>query len=296
MKNKIQLTRRDFFVTSSGAALAGLIGFSPTSSNAAALKKRVVLVRNSDVIGTDGQLNDEVLHRMLNQAVTRLYEIDDAGEAWRKLIAADDVVGIKSNEWGRLPTPEGLEQAIRSELLGAGVPEDKVSISDRGVRSDPVFQNATALVNVRPMRTHHWSGLGTCLKNPITFVPRPSEYHADACASLGALWHLPQVKGRVRLNILVMLTPQFHGVGPHSFSKEFVWPYYGLIVALDPVPVDATGARIIQAKRNEYFGKESPIKPSPHHIQVADTKYGLGTSDPDAIELVRIGERDGSLI
>ena len=46
----------------------------------------------------------------------------------------------------------------------------------------------------------------------------------------------------MRLNILVMLTPQFHGVGPHSFSSRFTWPYGGLLVGTDPVAVDATGA------------------------------------------------------
>ena len=47
-----------------------------------------------------------------------------------------------------------------------------VGVDDRGVRTNPVFARATALINVRPLRTHAWSGLGTCLKNYIMFVPR----------------------------------------------------------------------------------------------------------------------------
>jgi hypothetical protein len=75
-----------------------------------------------------------------------------------------------------------------------------------------------------------------------------------------------------------------------------VWPYYGLIVGVDPVAVDATGARIIEAKRKLYFGDDRPISPPPHHIEVAGERYGLGVSDPAQIELVRLGWKDEALI
>jgi hypothetical protein len=178
----------------------------------------------------------------------------------------------------------------------AGVRPENVAVDDRGVRSNPVFRRMTALVNVRPMRTHAWSGLGTCLKNVIMFVDNPPDYHGDSCATLGAIWHLPRLAGKVRLNVLVMLTPQFHSVGPHSFAKDLVWPYYGLVVGLQPVPVDATGARIIQAKRRQHFGADRPISPSPHHIEIAGSRYGLGPSDPAEVDLVRLGLAEDALV
>jgi hypothetical protein len=233
---------------------------------------------------------------MLNRALGALLEVESPDAAWRRLVKATDVVGIKSNVWGKLPTPPELEEAIRREVLKVGVKAADVAVDDRGVRGNELFSRATALINVRPMRTHHWSGLGTCLKNVIMFVPRPSDYHADACASLGALWQLPELADKVRLNVLVMLTPQFHGVGPHSFSERFVWTYGGLIVGTEPAPVDATGARIIQAKRDLFFAKPSPIKPPPHHIEVAGERYGLGATDPEHIDLVRLGWKDDALI
>jgi hypothetical protein len=55
------------------------------------------------------------------------------------------------------------------------------------------------------------------------------------------------------------------------------------------VAADAVGARIIQAKRNEYFGENKPISPRPLHIEAADTKFGLGNSHPDRIELIKLG-------
>jgi hypothetical protein len=281
------LDRRGFLSVGGGAAAAALLGAA--RKGAAGAKARVVLVRRREVLGVDGRVNGPVLHGMLNEAVSALLGEKDAGAAWRRLVTPADVVGVKSNVWGPLPTPPELEQAIRDEVVKAGVRAENVAVDDRGVRSSPVFRRMTALVNVRPMRTHAWSGLGTCLKNMIMFVENPPDYHGDTCATLGAIWHLPQLAGKVRLNVLVMLTPQFHSVGPHSFAKDLTWPYYGLVVGLQPVPVDATGARIIQAKRRQHFGADRPISPSPHHIEIAESRYGLGPSDPAQIDLVRIG-------
>jgi hypothetical protein len=292
-----RLSRRDFLAGGGGAAAAALAGASGlrAAEPEPGAVSRVVLVRRGELLSGDGQPGPEVLRRMLNDAVAALFDAEPAA-AWRRLVAPGDVVGIKSNAWRHLPTPPALEEAIRSEVIAAGVMPENVAVDDRGVRENPVFLRATAIINARPMRTHHWSGLGTCIKNMIMVVPRPQEYHGDACASLGAIWHLPEVEGKVRLNVLVMLTPQFHGVGPHSFSQDFVWPYGGLVVGVDPVAVDATGARIIEAKRRLHFGADRPITPPPHHIRLAGERYGLGVSDPGRIELVRLGPMEDALI
>jgi hypothetical protein len=233
---------------------------------------------------------------MLDDAVARLLDETDAAAAWRRLVRPNDVVGIKTNQWERLPTPAAVETALRRRVLGIGVAADAVAVADRGARTDPVFRRATALINARPMRAHAWSGLGTCIKNYIAFSPRPSQYHPNGCEDLGAVWRLPEVKGKTRLNVLVMLTPQFHGLGPHSFSPEYVWPYGGLVVSRDPVAADTVGATIITAKRRSFFGEDRPLAPTPHHIRVAGERYGLGEWRLEAIELVRLGEEDGALI
>ncbi|UCD94351.1 MAG: hypothetical protein JSU69_11415, partial [Candidatus Zixiibacteriota bacterium] len=89
---------------------------------------------------------------------------------------------------------------------------------------------------------------------------------------------------------------QFYSVGPHHFDTTYVWSYNGLLVGTDPVALDSIGLSIFQAKRRVFFGKEKPIKPSAHHIAFADKKYGLGTSDPEKIELIRLGWKDDILI
>lgn len=299
------LTRRGLFRTVSALAVGAVAGCRMNGESAsarsqqyarAAGRSRVVLIRDKGVVGSGGGVDPGVLRRMLQDAVVALTGAATPEAAWKTLVRSNDVVGIKSNAWNRLRTPAELEAAIRAAVVGAGVDTANVDVDDRDVLRNPVFGRATALINVRPMRTHYWSGLGTCLKNYIMFVPRPSEYHGDACASLGAIWRLPEVEGKTRLNVLVMLTPQFHNVGPHGFSPDFVWTYGGLLVGSDPVAVDVTGARIIAAKRRESFGEERPISPRPHHIQVADTRYGIGVSDPARIDLIRIGWEQEALI
>lgn len=289
------ITRRDFIRTSSCVAMGSLVGLpimgvSPVEASG---KSRVVLVRDEKVLDGQGHINSTVLQSMLDQAVTRLLDMPDHLSAWARLVRPADVVGIKSNVWYHLPTPAPLEMAIRKRLLNVGVEEGSMSFDDRGVRRNPVFKESTALINVRPMRTHHWSGLGTLLKNYIMFTSAPWMYHGNACERLGAIWQKPNIKDKTRLNILVMMTPLFHGIGPHHFSRRYTWPYCGLIVSKDPVAADAIGARIIQAKRNSFFKEERPISPPPRHIAAADTQFGLGNSRPERIELVKLGwERD----
>ena len=205
-------------------------------------------------------------------------------------------MGIKTNVWGPLPTTSQVEEALKKRVMDVGVKESDISISDRGVLRDPVFQKATALINARPMRTHHWAGVGSLIKNFIMFVPDPYNYHDDSCADLGKIWHLPHVKDKNRLNVLVMFTPQFHNVGPHGFSPRHVWKYYGMLVGFDPVAVDSIGVQIIQAQRKIYFGEDRPLNPPPKHILMADTRYHLGTADPDKIDLIKIGYDQDLLI
>ena len=296
-KDRTGLTRRDF-MRGVGGALAGMALGLPASASGRPTQtgtSRVVLVRSPDVVREYNDYDGDLIQRMLDEALVALFGGADASECWAKIIRPDDVVGIKTNAWRFLPTPPQVEQSIRRGVLGAGVSEENVAIADRNVRQNQVFRRSTALVNTRPMRTHAWSGVGGVIKNHIMFDD-PRRYHPDACASLAEVWYLPSTRGKTRLNVLVMLTPQFHNIGPHHFDTEYIWPYGGMIVSTDPVAADAVGLRIIQQKRRLVFGEDRPLQPTAHHIALADAEYGLGNASMDKIELVRLGWEDDSLI
>jgi hypothetical protein len=293
---RAMITRRDFLRQTGAAALVATAGLPLAGRAEERATAKVVLVRHQGVLDGSGTLNRKILEQMLDEAMVALTRADNAAGAWRGIVKPSDVVGIKTNVWKSLRTPTELEGAMRARLVDAGVKEANIAIDDRGVLSNPVFANATALINTRPMRAHAWSGVGGCLKNYIMFSPSPPDYHPDSCIDLGALWKLPAVKGKTRLNVLVMLTPQFHCLAPHHFDREFVWPYHGMLVGTDPVAVDAVGLSIIEAKRRLYFKDDSPMRPPAKHIRAAEEKHGVGVADLSRIEIVRLGWKDGVLI
>jgi len=289
------MTRRDF-MRGAAAAVVGASAVFGQDRLPPVRKTRVVLIRHPEALDAGSAFNETVIQEMLDEAVAKLLDLSDPVEAFKELVKPEDVVGIKTNVWSFLPTPAPVEKAIKRRVLDAGVEEKNIGLDDHNVRTNPLFVKATALINVRPVRTHYLSGMSGCLKNYIMFAESQPAHHPDSCASLGSLFLLPQVKGKTRLNVLCALTPQFHGRGPHNFSRRYVWNYKGLIVGRDPVAVDSVGLRLIMAKRRMELGPAQEIPPVPKHIGLADTKYGIGTADPEKIELVRLGWLDDVLI
>jgi hypothetical protein len=296
MKDPLTLTRRDFLKGTTGLIVASGLGGAFPFEAGAENKTKVVVIRHSKVFGPDEKVDEAILQSMLDEALRTLVGEKVTMKAWASLFKSTDIVGIKTNVWRFLATPREMEKAIQRRLQEIGIPESSLAVDDRGVLYNPVFQKSSALINVRPLRTHHWSGVGTCLKNYIMFVPKPSAYHGEACSDLGHIWTLPIVKGKTRLNILVALTPQFYGRGAHSVDRRYFWAYKGLIVGTDPVSVDAVGAELLRRKRIDFFGEDKELDVQPIHIAVADKKYHLGTSDLNRIEIVKLGWMDNVLL
>jgi Domain of unknown function (DUF362) len=291
------LTRRDFIRGTALAFLGTATAMGSSQDSAPQTKmSRVILIRHPDALDEQSQFNEPVIQQMLDEAVMKLLDQSDPAAAFRLLVKPEDIVGIKSNVWSYLPTPPQVEQSIKRRLLDVGVKEENIGIDDHNVRTNPVFVKSTALINACPVRTHYLAGVCGCIKNYIMFGESQPDYHPDNCATLGSLFSLPQVKGKTRLNVLCALTPQYHGLGPHNFSRRYVWNYKGLIISQDPVAVDAIGLRLIMAKRRKELGPGREIPPVPKHIQIADTKYRVGTSDLQKIELIKLGWSDEVMI
>lgn len=286
------LTRRDFIKGSACLALGSAAGISARAESTS----RVVLIRHPDAVAAGSRFNAGIIQNMIDEAVSRLMDTSDPASAFGKLVKPGEVVGVKTNVWSYLPTPPALEQALKQRLMDAGIGEEDIAFDDHGVKQNPIFLKATSLINVRPIRTHYLAGMSGCIKNYIMFAPSQSALHPDSCADLGSTFKLPQVKGKTRLNVLCCLTPQFHGRGPHHFSRRYVWNYNGLLVSRDPVAVDTVGLELIKAKRRLVLGKGRELPPVPKHIQLADTRHGIGVGDLDRIELIKLGWDEDILI
>jgi hypothetical protein len=290
------MTRRDFLRTTTAAAVVGTVAMPLFAGQSSGKKAKVILIRHQNVVDNDWKVDKAIIAQMLDDAMVSLFDVKSAEEAWKKVVKPGDVVGIKTNVWRYLRTPLELEEEMKRRIMAVGVEEKNMSIDDRGVLSNPVFARATAVINVRPMRAHNWSGVGGCLKNYIMFTPSPPDYHPDSCVDLGAIWKLPAIAGKTRLNILLMLTPQFHCMGPHHFDKEYTWLYKGMLVSTDPVAVDAVGLKIIEAQRAIYFKEPTPMRPPVRHIAAAEEKHGVGIANPKNIDLVKLGWKEELLI
>jgi len=286
------ITRRDFIRGTTYAVLGTAVGLSAQESK----KSRVVLIRHPEAVDPNYKFNAEVIQKMFDEAVAKLFDTTDAVKAFKKIIKPGEIVGIKSNVWSYLPTPPEVEQAIVNRLVDVGIKKEDIGIDDHTVKTNPIFQNSTSLINVRPLRTHYLSGISGVMKNYIMFAKSQPAYHPNSCADLGALFKLPMVKGKTRLNILCVLTPQYHGRGPHHFSRRYVWNYKGLLLSQDPVAIDAIGLRLIMAMRTRKLGKERAIPPVPKHVEEADVKHGIGTSDINKIDLIKLGWQEDLLV
>jgi len=287
-----KLTRRDFM---KGSA-AGVLGATVALPTRQTTRSRVVLVRDENALDANSAFNGEVIQQMLDDAVMALFEENTPVDAFRRMVSANQTVGIKTNVWNYLPTPPELETAIKQRVLDVGVSEGRIAIDDRSVRNNPIFQNADSIINVRPLRTHYLSGVSGCMKNLIMFSDSQSKWHPNSCADLGLLVNLPEVSGRLRLHILSVLTPQYHGRGPHHFSRRYVWNYKGLLVGTDVVAVDAVALQLLMAKRTEVLGAARALPPVPIHIERADKVHGLGNSDMANIDLIKLGWQEDILI
>jgi hypothetical protein len=294
-----RLTRREFLAGTGAVALGGALGPRPCAEADEApktpdTKTRVILVRDADVLSGEGKVQSEVLEDMLDRAVIELFGVETVEAAWGVITRGAKRPGIKTNVWRMLRTPPELEAIMKRRIAATGFPEGEIPVDDRGALRTLV--GCDTLINVRPLRTHYWAGIGGCIKNCIMFSESPPAWHPNGCVDLGGLFHMQNLKGKCRLHVLVVLTPLFHGKGPHHYDPRYVWDYKGLLVSTDPVAVDATGVRLLVAKRREFFGEEVPFETHTKHVEVAETKHGIGVADPAKIELVKLGWEEDILI
>ena len=72
-------------------------------------------------------------------------------------------------------------------------------------------------------------------------------------------------------------------------TPRYLWDYKGLIAGRDPVAVETVCLKVILQKRQALRGESWPLSPPPLCVEMADKKYGLGTSRMEQIQLDRTG-------
>ncbi len=288
----IGFTRRDFFRGTAYASLSLAMGLKGLEGVAFAAKHPssvVVLVRDAAAVNSNNDINAKVVSSMLDVAVKAFADEKNIPDFWKEFIQPEDTVGIKYShcQWHGVPTEEAVVNAVQSNVLKIGLPDDRIHVADYGLPVD----KCTALINVTSIKAHTQVGIAAVLKNYINFTSRPSSYHKEGSVNLGEAWHLPETKGKTRLIVTDALRPYF-GPGPRP-NPVHRWNYNGILVGTDPVAVETVCLALIQKKRDLFKKEPWPVSPPPVCIASADTKYKLGTSNPSKIKLIRLGwEKD----
>lgn len=287
----VNVTRRDFMRGTVGTA----IGVSVARDGAGAPARpprasRVVLVRDEQALDARHAVDAAVLTRMLGELATRVTGKPTAADAWRSLVKPEDVVGLVSTDHLN-PTHPELVDAVRAAVVAAGVPAERVRMAQGGPSA---VRPCTALIALPALKAHWLTGIGTVLKNYVTYSGAPSSYHDANNVKLGEIWQLPIVKGKTRLVVVDALRP-LCDKGPQP-DPRYMWDYRGLVGGTDPVAVETVCLRIITEKRQALRGEPWPLSPPPLCVTAADETYGLGTSRWSEITLDRLGWVQDALV
>ncbi len=146
-----------------------------------------------------------------------------------------------------------------------------------------------AVINLPLLKDHGIAGVTMSLKNLFGAIHNPHKYHLDVGDPyIADVYMMPSIRRKVRLSICDAATAQYEG-GP-SFMPQWTWRYNGLIAGMDPVALDYTGWKIIEQKRVEMGIKSlKELGREPTYIATAaNPKHGLGTNDPNKIEIIKI--------
>ncbi len=183
---------------------------------------------------------------------------------------------------------------------------DEYDLSDAHVRRSYVAKFLTRdvnkVINICVMKHHQSAGVTLALKNMSHgLVNNVSRSHATTTANacgifIPAVVDLPVIREKVVLHVLDGVKAAYHG-GPGRSVGRYTWEHKAMYFATDPVALDKTGWKAIDAKRAE-VGRPpiALLKPDEdsrwlnaqvEHIELA-SNFGLGVFDDDRIDLRRI--------
>lgn len=276
----------------------------------------------------DGEaLVPEAIRQMLDASITELTGLHEASEAWAALFDPSQRIAIKVNAfrnsiiWTHVP----LVMAVIECLQELGVPAEQIVIFDYytseleeagypvnedgpGVRCYGTDRNYTAgstlvdldvglsdilldcdaLINIPILKAHMISGITFAMKNHYGTIDRPSLFHQPrigrAIAELNAL---PPIRDRTRLIIGDVLEA--------CLRYGHSWPYWradmtgdSILMSFDPVAHDTVGLQMFSQLLTEDGGNPAAATSQATPWLENGAQLGLGTNDPDSIELVEV--------
>jgi uncharacterized protein (DUF362 family) len=171
----------------------------------------------------------------------------------------------------------------------------------RSYLSNFISKDVNKMVNLCLLKHHQSAGVTIALKNlSHGLVNNVSRSHAsstlNACGTfIPNIVDHPIIRQKVALNICDGILAAYHG-GPGGKVGKYMWAHNTMYFSTDPVAMDKTGLKVIDAKRAEVgmlpIATAKPDKDSTflnmqvEHIEIAGA-LGLGMFDDKKIDVRR---------
>ncbi len=308
-----------------GVMLSKYLGRGTSFAQPNADMSRVVVVKHSEA--TDGVklINAINVQAMMDDSIKQLTDQPSVADAWNSLLPdfrKDHMVAIKVNCLEpSLPSHPQVVDTIVNGLTATGVPENNIIIYDRynrelisagyghnagdiGVRCfgtdekgwgfdrdnptsivgrktwlSTILTRCDHLINVPVLKWHEFGIPTLSLKNHFGSINSPAGFHGNFHSAIPALNSLEVIRDKTRLIVTdALFGCWFLNFRPPNFAPN------SLVVARDPVAADLIGGEILKEERVKN-GRGNPKNII--YIEKA-AEMGLGTCDPEKIELLKI--------
>jgi hypothetical protein len=298
-----------------GDLLAQEPGHATTrQSSARGSKSRIIRITPERLMPL-GTIQQPFLKHGITEGLCRLTGEAQIADAWHRILKHDDQILLKFSQSGSavIGTTPLLAAILVESLTSAGWAPEKIAILEADTtvpelratrRADTRWQGeiiefgasgkdsfiaaldqATAVINVPFLKTHHLATMTGSLKNlSHGLIRHPAKFHANGCdPAIGEIVASEAIQSKMRLNIVNALRVVCEG-GPSAHEKE-VHMAGTLLFGKDPVACDAIGYNILNEARSlrglpPLLGEAQMPKQL-----VTAFRLGLGQADAEQIEV-----------
>lgn len=240
-------------------------------------------------------------------------------DAWHRLLRPDDTILLKFNQSAaeRLGTTPPLARELVLSLQSAGWRPEQIMVLEVGgddlrlVRQTrpadlrwqgeevhfgvsgrdsfiAALDQATAVINIPFLKTHHLATMTGCLKNlSHGLIRHPSRFHAAGCdPAIAEIVASQPLRSRLRLNVLNAMKVVYNG-GPEAGAAD-IHAAGELLLSRDPVACDALGFGILNEIRALHG--LNPLLPGaaiPKFLASA-ARMGIGHADAERVQATLI--------
>jgi uncharacterized protein (DUF362 family) len=283
-----------------------------------AAPSRVVRLASKRLVAARS-VNSTLLRESIIKGLCALTDASTVADAWHRLLRPDDVILLKFNQSGaeRIATTPPVARALILSLQSAGWSPEQIMVLEaagddmrlvRQTRTPDVrwqgkevhfggsgadsfiaaLDQATAVINVPFLKTHHLATMTGGLKNlSHGLIRHPARFHANGCdPAIAEIVASAPIRERLRLNILNALQVVYDG-GPDAKAAD-LHAAGEMVFSTDPVAGDATGFGILNEIRALHgLNPLLPAASIPRFLASA-TRLGIGHADAEKMRTTLI--------